>query len=206
MRSCLLYHGPGAFQSALDESGRQGRLLHEPFGENGLKVAEAREFVSLMLSPPIGIDQGVLIAGPLDRAAPKSADVLLKAIEEFTDFVMPILWATDLGGVRSTIRSRCLPVWSPATGLEPGDDELESAAREVLQAVLHERFYQIPALVQKMKGKEAELLAEACEAMSAMPDVPAVLTLWESVRAAAQWRNPTPLEVIAAFMPREEDL
>ena len=206
MRSCLLYHGPGALQSALDEAGRQGRLLHPPFGEKGLKVDEAREFVSLMMTPPVGVDQGVVIAGPLDHAAPKSADVLLKAIEEFTDFVMPILWATDLGGVRGTIRSRCLPVWAPATGLEPGDEELEGTARELLQAVLHERFYQVPLMVQKMKGRERELLAEVSEAMSAMPDVPAVLALWERVRDVSKWRNPTPLEVIAAFLPPESDL
>ena len=203
MTSCLLYHGPGARQNALDEAARLGRLLHEPFGEVGLKVDEARLLVSLMQAPPIGVDLGVVIAGPMDKAPPKSADVLLKVIEEPPDFVRPLLWATDLGGVRGTIRSRCLPVWCPTTGFEEGDDELEATARELLQAVLNERIYEIPIHVKKMKGRETELLAEVSEAMSSMPDVPAVLALWERVREVARWRNPTYLEVVAAFLPRK---
>lgn len=203
MMSCLLFHGPGARQRALDEAGSRGRLLHEPFGDSGLKVDEARLFVNLLYTPPIGTDVGVLIAGPMDKAAPKSSDVLLKSIEEFGEYVFPILWATDLGGVRGTIRSRCLPVWSPPTGFEPEDPELEEAAQELVQAVLTGKPYMVPPVVQKMKGREHELLMAACEGMAAMSSVPSILAQWEKVREAARWRNPTPLEVIAAFMPVE---
>lgn len=201
IRSALIFHGPGARQHALDEAGRQGRLLAEPFGDNGLKVGEARDAVALLQSVPIGVDVGIVVVGPLDRAAPKSADVLLKVVEEFHQYVRPILWANDLGGVRGTIRSRCLDVWCPATGYERRDEELEGIARELLNAVLAERYYEVPSLVTKMKGKELELLAEVAEAMTVLLDDPKVFPLWERIRDTARWRNPTPMEVISTFLP-----
>jgi len=204
--SCLLYHGPGARQTAIDEAGRRGRLLHEPFGDAGLKVDEAREFVALLLEVPLGIDKGVVIAGPMDLAPPKSSDALLKSIEEFNPYVLPLLWATDLGGVAGTIRSRCLPIWCPATGLELADEEVEAAARELLNAVLQGHLYEVPTLVEKVgkngkkSGREYELLAEVAYAMTGMLDNPKVLPLWERVREVARWRNPTPIEVMSAFL------
>ena len=209
LTSCHLYHGPGARQAAIDEGNRIGRLVHEPFGDEGLKVDEAREFVSLMQCPPVGEDFGVVIAGPMDHAALKSSDVILKSIEEPPPYVHPVLWATDLGGVAATIRSRCLPIWCPAVGLEPGDDEVEEVARELLNEVLAEHYWQVPLLVAKVKGipdkkrgREPELVAEVVEAMSVMLDNPKVRDLWEQVREVAAWRNPTQIEVIAAFLPR----
>jgi hypothetical protein len=203
MKSCLLFHGPGARQASIDEAGRKGRLLHEPFGDDGLKVDEAREFASLLQSAPLGIDCGIVIAGPMDRALPKSADALLKSIEQFNEYVHPMLWTIDLGGVQPTIRSRCLPVWCPATGQEPVDEELEGVARELLNAALAGHGADVPTLVAKIKksGREYDLLAEVADAMTVMLDNPKVLPLWERVRKVAMWRNPTPIEVIAAFLP-----
>lgn len=204
--SCRLYHGPGARQAALTEASRLGRLLHEPFGDEGLKVEEAREFVLLMQCPPVGEDCGVVIAGPLDHAAPKSSDVLLKSVEEPPPYVHPLLWATDLGGVSATIRSRCLPVWCPVGPHQVGDDELEGTARELLNAVLAGRLDQVPVLVAKVKstpkqrGRETELVAEVVEAMTVMLDNPKVLALWDRVRELATWRNPTQVEVMSAFL------
>lgn len=200
-RSALIFHGPGARQHVLDEAARVGRLLAPPFGEDGLKVDQAREAVALIQSVPLGLNLGVVVIGPLDLAAPKSADVLLKVVEEFHEFVRPMLWAHDLGGVRGTIQSRCLDVWCPATGLEIRDEELEEAARELLNANLNGQFYKVPAVVSKMKGKELELLGEVAEAMTVMLDNPLVLPLWERVRATSMWRNPTPMEVISTFLP-----
>jgi len=202
MNSCLLFHGPGARQHALDEAGRIGLLLHEPFGDTGLKVDEAREFVSLLQAPPLGSDIGVVIAGPMDNTAGlKSADALLKSIEQPNEYVRPILWADDLGGVKGTIRSRCLPIWCPPTGFEPVDEELEAAARELLNAALADQFYAVPRIVAQMKGKEVALLNEVAEAMTVLRDNPEVLSLWERVRAVARWRNPTPMEIITVFLP-----
>ena len=200
-RSAVIYHGPGACQVVIDEAGRQGRLLHEPFGDKGLKIKEAREAVRLLQSVPIGLDLGLVIVGPLDKAPPRSVDVLLKVVEEFNQYVRPLLWAYDLGGVRPTIRSRCLDVWCPATGYEPEDEVLDEVARELLHASLGERYYEVPGLVAQMSGREAELLAEVVNAMSVLLDNPKVLPLWERVRGAARWRNPTAMEVISAFLP-----
>jgi len=200
MLSCLLFHGPGARQHALDEASRVGVLLHEPFGEDGLKVDAARLIVGLLQSAPIGIDLGSLVIGPMDKVPSKSADVLLKTVEEPPDFARLILWATDLGGVRDTIRSRCLPIWCPATGFEPVDEELEATARELLQASLDGRYFDVPLLVAKMKGKEAELLAEVAEAMTGRAYNSRTLPLWERIREAAKYPRPLPIEVILAFV------
>jgi len=210
MESCILYHGPGAREFALNEASRRGRLLHEPFGETGttgLKVDEAREFASLLLSAPLGEELGIVVAGPMDLAKPQSADALLKSIEQFNQYVLPILWAHDLGGVQGTIRSRCLDRWCPATGFEPVDEELEEVARQLLSAALGDRVFEIPALVAKMgksktkPSRYVELLAEVVDAMSAQTDDPKVLALWERVRPVTRWSNPTQMEVIAAFLP-----
>ena len=210
MNSCLLFHGPGARQAVLDEASRRGRLLHPPFGEEsptGLKADEAREFVSLLQFAPIGADIGIVVAGPMDVASPKAADGLLKAIEQFHQFVLPLLWAHDLGGVQGTIRSRCLPIWAPATGYEPVDEELEEVARQLLDAALNDRAYEVPTLVGKMgptNNKAARykaLLIEVVDAMSAQVDNPKVLALWERVRPVTMWKNPTQMEVIVAFLP-----
>jgi len=210
MESCPLYHGPGARQYALDEAGRRGRLLHAPFGEEGatgLKVDEAREFASLLMSAPLGDALGIIIAGPMDRAKPQSADALLKSIEQFNQYVFPVLWANDLGGVQDTIRSRCLDHWCPATGFEPVDEELEEVARELLSAAIDERAFEISALVAKMAKTESkpsryiELLDEVVDAMSAQTDNLKMLSLWSRIRPVTMWRNPTQMEVIAAFLP-----
>ena len=202
MFSCPLYHGPGARQYALDEASRAGVLLHEPFGEDGLKVDAAHEIVSLLQAAPIGIDMGVVVVGPMDKAPPRSADVLLKSVEEPSDYIWLVLWADDLGGVRDTIQSRCLTMWCPATGFEAPDEELESTARELLAAYLGGRYFEVPGLVAKMKGKEAELLGEVADAMGGTLDNPKVPPLWERVREVAKWWRPLPMEIISAFMPR----
>ena len=205
--SCRLYHGPGAFEAAQQAASKLGRLLHEPFGEAGFKVDAAREFVLLMQSPPVGEDCGVLIAGPMDLAAPKSSDVLLKSIEEPPPYVIPLLWATDIGGVSPTIQSRCLPYWSPQIGNPQGDEEVEGLARELLQEVLNGNLWQVPILVGKVKGtskvpsREHLLVQEVVEAMTARLDEPRVLALWERLRShILVYRNPTTIEIISAFM------
>lgn len=203
--SCLLFHGPGARQKALDHAHQYGRLLHEPFGDEGLAVGDAREFVALLQSPPVGDDLGAVVAGPLDHAAPKSTDVLLKTIEEPFPYVLPVLWALDLGGVAATIQSRCLPIWSPATGTEVVNEVVEDTARELVGAILAGQLWQVPGLVSKVKstekqrGREVELVGEVVEALFAQHHDPRVILLWDRVRELASWRNPTQVELLAAF-------
>lgn len=203
--SALLYHGPGARQYALDQAGRVGRILHDPIGDphKGLKVDEARLAVSLLQSVPVGEDVGVVVLGPLDRTAEKSADVLLKIVEEHDSCAVPILWAYDLGGVRPTIRSRCLSVWAPATGLEESDEQLEEVSRKLVSAYLSGRYYEVPVLVQEMKGREPDLLCETADALRAYVEDPKAMKLWERVRKTARWSNPTQIEVMVTFLPEE---
>jgi hypothetical protein len=51
----------------------------------------------------------------MDGATDEAADALLKMVEEPNPDAMPILWANDLGGVRPTIKSRCLDEWCPGS-------------------------------------------------------------------------------------------
>lgn len=108
--SSYLYYGPGSFKAALSRQSL-GRRLGGPFGEGGLKIEEARSILSLLEEIPPGRQVCTIIVGPLDKATPSAADVLLKTIEEPPKKVEIILWAEDLGGVPPTIVSRCWPVW-----------------------------------------------------------------------------------------------
>ena len=69
-----------------------------------------------------------------------------------------------------------------------------------MNAALAGRLYEVPGLVVRMKGKESALLSEVAEAMTVLLDNPRTLLLWERVREAARWRNPTPMEILAAFL------
>ncbi len=205
MSSCILFHGPGARAEALEEAYRIGHLMAPPMGDDGLKVDEAREAVSLLQTSPLS-GVGCLVIGPMDYSNKKSSDVLLKVVEEFDgEYVHPILWAKDLEDVHPTLRSRCLDRWvwvDPADLEDPDedDDELEHAGRELVRASLSGELWLIPELVTKQSKKLNELLEVMANAIAADPTVEN-LTLWESLRQAARYRNPTAIEIIAACLP-----
>lgn len=210
MASCVIHHGPGARQAALNAAYSLGRLVAPPFGEGGLKVDEARDFVALMQTTPLGEGKGVVLAGPMDQANPKAADTLLKCIEEFDGEVMiPVLWAYDLGGVIPTIQSRCLDRWCPATGEEELDEGLVGAAQDLVRAALAREVWKLPPLIasvlkdkeKKEKGREVLLLGEMAEALMAYLDRPAARELWERLRAVAIYYNPTSIEILVALLP-----
>ncbi len=201
MTSCLLFHGPGARATALETAHRIGRLMVEPLGDEGLTVGEAREFVSLMMTPSSTGEIAVLVAGPMDhQTTQKSSDVLLKCIEEFDLCMQPILWAHDLGACIGTIRSRCLAKWCPSRGDEVPDDELDGVANQLVQAALKEQFWKLPGLMDQMKGREVELLRGVVEVLQGIDDERS-LKLWDRLRLTAGWKNPTKLEVIGALLP-----
>lgn len=200
MPSCILYHGPGARQSALNEAIRLGRLLHAPIGDEGLKVDEARQVVSLLSTTPIGNQRGTLVVGPMDTATIFAADALLKKIEEFDgDMVQPVLWALDIGGVRPTIKSRCLPRWAPDTGDAEEDVELVQDGWDLSDAAQQGNLAPIAALMKKYKKREVDLMRSAVDAMASEGTAEA-LSLWASVRKVAMYWNPTALEITSAFM------
>lgn len=121
-----LYHGPKARPVALSRA--PGRAVHDPMGEDGLKVDEAREAASLLSTIPVGDMGGHLLLGPLDRAHERSSDALLKVLEDRKpEWTTPVLWAHSLEDVRETIRSRSVAVWCPGDdGDRPHYDDAHS--------------------------------------------------------------------------------
>lgn len=212
--SCLLYHGPSARSAALREANRIGRLLAPPFGDKGLDVEEAREIVHLLSFVPVGTAKGVVVAGPIDSsyaASDKAQDVLLKRIEEFPTCVQPILWAHDLGDVRSTIRSRCLERWAGGEASVEMDDEILTAAVELVNASLKGELWSIPGTLaevlkakpvkagEKKERREALLVQAAIDTLADL-EHPNRFLLWGRLRAVARNANPTPSEVALAFL------
>ena len=195
--SPLLFHGPGACEAALEIVPRLGRLLHEPFGEDGLKIAESREIVELMGSTPVGDVPGVLVVGPLCRAPGFSTDVLLKSIEEYEpSSVRPVLWAFDEAEVSRTIRSRCLRRWCP--GRRQTDPVVEEAAKKAVGAALEGDN---AGLIEALKDTAPRDVLEAAAALLRDRGIDErVRPLWESVRAKLRYRDPTATEALAAFL------
>lgn len=195
--SPILFHGPGARRAAMAKVSVIGRLIHEPFGEKGLKIAESREIIELMNSAPVGDKPGVLVMGPMDRATRSSQDVLLKNIEEFDDrIVRPILWAFDETEVVATIRSRCLRQWCP--GAMSRDEEAIEAARSAVDCSL---IRDVPGLVEVLKDKDPRAVLEATAQVLAEGGIDdSTKNLWEQVRAVLRFKNPTPTETLAAFL------
>lgn len=202
MSSCLLFHGPGARDAALRRASEMGRLVAPPFGDDGLKTDDARDIVELLLSSPIDNKVNVVVIGPMDEVLPKASDVLLKSIEEFRDdLVQPVLWANDLGGVAPTIRSRCLDHWAPSLG-EEEDAALRQLAQDLVGDALSDNRWRIPFTLkeEEAKGKEVVLLGMMASALEGHLDKEPHRLLWERIRKAAQWRNPTVIEIVAALV------
>jgi len=179
-----------------------------PIGEEGLSVQDARDAVQLLLSVPVGDKTGVIIIGPLDDARSLNAlDALLKSIEEIpSEFMCPLLWAHDIGGVPDTIRSRCFEVWAPGP-LEGANPELASLAQGIIEDVLANRLYALPDAFRGKNEKDTEsklsmpdLLGALAEELALDLDNPVKRALWDRVRKVARWRNPLPVEVVAALM------
>ena len=195
--SAVLFHGPSARAAAMRVVGGLGRLLHSPFGEKGLKIAESREIVGLMSNAPVGDRAGVVVIGPLDHAPPASTDVLLKSIEEFDpDVVRPVLWAHDETEVSLTIRSRCLRRWCP--GERTMDEHVLDAARQLVTESLGAHRGSVVELLNDRDPRE--MLVGAAQAIRERGIDDETGGLWESVRAALRHRNPTETEALAAFL------
>lgn len=197
--SCVLFHGPGAYQAALDRAARMGRLVAPPYGQDGLKTDTAREIVTSLLSSPVGQETGVVIVGPMDQAQPRASDVLLKCIEDLSDGVVrPVLWADDLGDVSPTIRSRCLTQWSPGID-EQQDDAIIGLAWKLVDASVSGEWEHLPAIYQA-QGKERELVAAIAGALSTDIQDTRKQQLWARLRQVARWRNPQLIEILSALV------
>lgn len=195
--SCILFHGPGAEGAANAKVSVIGRLLHAPFGKEGLKIAESREIVELMNSAPVGDDPGVLVIGPMDRATRSAQDVLLKNLEEFDDQnVRPILWAYDQAEVISTIRSRCLQQWCPGPDLY--DEETLYQARGVIDCAL---VGDVAGLVESLKDREPRpILEAAARVLSERGIDDETAPLWGRLRETLRFKLPSANEMLAVFL------
>jgi hypothetical protein len=190
-----------------------GRLLAPPFGREGLKVAEAREVVAWMSSPPVGSTTGVLVLGPMDLATPEAQDCLLKSLEEVDSRILqPILWAWDSGAVVPTILSRCLTEWCPhGTQL---DMEFEPEAQILVQAALaRDRVSTVSGLKEfesdnkerdhryrDLLGSAALVVSEKLKVSEKPSEVQGLLDLWDSLRLALRSSRPSALETLAALL------
>lgn len=230
MASCFLFHGPNARQAALNQAADLGVLMAPPFGDEGLKIAESREIVDLLMTTPVGDGVGTIVVGPMDDLDPHTSDVLLKNLEEFDGTrVQPLLWAHDLGSVGLTLRSRCLEHWAPLVGNPDEENEiLQAAGWQLVEAALTGDFCVIPAIVKEHTGKKkktksessdedesetadvqstkddkdrgTKLLVAISDCLSAKLDNPDARQLWEQVRKVAAWKNPTPIEIISSLL------
>lgn len=200
MSSCLLFHGPTARMSALQEAASKGRLLCPPIGEDGLTIDAAREVVLTLQSSPVGDQLGVLVIGPVDRIRDKSGDALLKSLEEIdTTVVLPLLWAHDLVGVSPTLRSRCLTQW--CSGSEVESEAPQDEASEFVSALLAGALWRAYEIPQKWMGREPLLLFALVEHL--VKDLPAQFPLWSRLRVLAQQKSISAIELVDALFPAE---
>jgi len=163
------------------------------FGTDGLKVDDAREAVRLMRAPPVSGERGVVLVG-LDGATLRTQDVLLKTLEEADGSVMiMVLWATDLGNVAETVRSRCFLYWQNAPEKEP---ELSTAGVVILKHLDKGHLAELVEVLQSHKGDELALLDALAYHLSTDPERS---DLWVRCRPVFERRNPTYMEVLAAL-------
>jgi hypothetical protein len=174
-----------------------GRPFAGTFGEEGLKIDEAREIVDLLNNAPPADLPGTLLIGPMDYATRSASDVLLKSIEEFdSSTIRPVLWANDEADVSPTIRSRCLSQWCPGT--EVYDEEVEAKADLlVLAALKRDRA----SVIEMVKDLDPETALSACSRALLRKGLDGqALVLWNSLREPLTHKNPSKNELLAALL------
>lgn len=199
MASSFLFYGPGAEKSALEKASELGQLIAPPFGSEGLKVDEARQVVNLLCSPPLADKIGIVLIGPMDRANDKSADVLLKNIEEFdSNAVWPILWANDLGSIRPTILSRCITRWCPLPGVfeEEPEPELLESVQQILKAIEENEIVDVVSAVKEHKSNIPGLITALAFVLCQTEKV----HIWNAIRPLTQFTDPTQNELLVALI------
>ena len=191
-------------RQARQERGRQfpqiGRCVGGPFGEEGLKIDDARSIIALMKSAAVGDEPGAFVVGPLDLAQQNATDVLLKVIEEFDpEVVRPVLWARDLGAVSATIRSRCVHRWCP--GAEEHDDEMMTFALDLVKAAVDQDRARAIELLRDSKAKPGDIIDVCVRALSFDPDqmTGKRYEFWKRLRRLAGYRYVGKNELLAVF-------
>lgn len=173
-----------ARQVALEFAEQEGRLLAPPFGDVGITVETSREIVKLLSHIPLGDQKGVVVVGPMDEAASVAAlDALLKTLEEVDGrYIQPVLWARDVGDVRSTIRSRSIEQWCPGPEVETS---YVVSAKRLCEASLERREASVLTLWGDNKGVELEILQASANVLATTDagNLASRLMLWERIRS-----------------------
>lgn len=183
MATPVLFHGPAARGEAVTHARSVGRLLLDPLGDQGLKVADARAVVELASSSGIGDRPPCVILGPLDRATPSAGDALLKTLEDLATAPLQIvLWADFLGGVLLTLRSRSLPRWCPPPPYW-SSPYMDDDAKQLWTSYSQKDLGACLETLRKRQKDWADLLQGVCEvAAEEAPLHPAAARLWGQVR------------------------
>lgn len=203
--SCILFHGPGAEQEGYKHAQSFGRLI--PFTGSNLKKDGARELVSLLSQRPVGDRRACVFVGPVDEIAAATSDVLLKTIEDFDPTgTRPFLWAWDLGGVSSTLRSRCVLRFCP--GVDARTEGFASSAGSVLKSYLEGDWVTLIEEVKSLEDLDGLLRATvehlAPKVITPSGD-PRYVSLWESLRdLSSKSTTLTAARVVAAFLLADE--
>lgn len=135
LTSPILFHGPASQTKASMAASDWGRVIGV-FGDptTGINAETARAVVAAASTSYVGDKLTSLVVGPVDVGTSEGVtDPLLKVLEEpDPSYPRVHLWAWDEGGVRPTVRSRCLSEWCP--GRWPVDGTATAAARAVVRA------------------------------------------------------------------------
>jgi len=202
--SCIMFHGPNAREMVLKRAHELGRLLAKPYGDDGLKVGTSRQIVEMLSAVPVGDKLGVVVIGPMDKAASSEAvDALLKTLEEFDSrYLQPLLWATDAAAVIGTVRSRCLEEWCPQEGNVTPENPYLPAATALCEAALRRRVSSVISLLKENEGSEDMILRAAAEVLATKQDwsLKARLKLWENLRPYLKTPRPSSRMALAAFL------
>jgi hypothetical protein len=202
--TALLFHGPSSQSRAGQEARAWGRVLGV-FGtlQDGLDTETVREAVSALTAPPVGDQRGSVVIGPVDLLTRADVvDALLKVLEE-GHHRLPrcFLWATDVGGVRPTIRSRCLMEWCPGQVVIPAD-----VLRTAEQAVRLSKRGDGAGVISTLGEVRDVIKADVGLFVSAIADVvlrepdEAGLALWGRMRPLT-WGQRTYAEVLSELLP-----
>ena len=195
--TATLYHGPGSRDHSLQAADDLGVLVAPAFGDEKLSVEHARDVVRLVIYPQAVDKLGVIVVG-LDHAAPKTQDVLLKVLEEHDPSVTRILlWATDAESVSPTVRSRCLETWCPPTK-EECDKDMDPIVISFTNCVRKTHVAEALSILLEIKGQETAFLNSFSYRCKLDWDAGGS-GWWEKIRPIYDKRNPTHLEVVAAF-------
>lgn len=211
--SCLLFHGPGAEPMASGRALEFGKLI--PFDTGVMKKDGARALVEILSSFPVGSGRRSILVGPMDEVQAQTSDVLLKSLEEFDPRgVRPFLWAWDLGGVSSTVKSRCVCLFAPGT-----DDRLSDIrplGMSLLKAFKTRDWVGLVEILRGDDGSKEEgakkapamdlalllrsTVDELARTLEAPEPDPRLDALWVQLRPLFSGATLTPARVVSAFL------